>query len=164
MNMDDLIQQPGQKERLLRKAIAEENHVSLPGTIVSFNPGTQTASVQPTLRRRKGTENLQIPVLQDVPVYFFGGTSGGITFPVAAGDECLVVFADSCIDGWFQNGTVANEISVRHHDYSDGFAFVGFRSMPNVLQEFPMDEPSFWGYKLSKLVNEECPKYNTSGG
>jgi len=153
MNVDDVTQQPGQKERILKEAIAAENHYALPGQVVSFDISTQTASIQPTIRRRKGKQNIQLPLLQDVPVYFIGGKDGGITFPVGAGDECLVVFADACIDAWFQNGGVANAISVRQHDYSDGFAFVGFRSKPNVLtgDAFPPDEPAFWGIKKSEL-------------
>ena len=153
MNVDDVMQQPGQMERNIKEAIKGENHYALPGIVVSFDIGTQTASIQPALRRRIGNQNIQLPILQDVPVYFIGGKSGGITFPVSAGDECLVVFADACIDAWFQNGGIANVISVRRHDYSDGFAFVGFRSQPNVLtgNAFPADEPAFWGIKKSDL-------------
>ena len=156
MNADDVMQQPGQMERNIKEAIRGENHYALPGIVVSFDKATQTASIQPALRRRKGNENIQLPILQDVPVYFMGGKSGGVTFPVASGDECLVVFADACIDAWFQNGTVSNVISVRQHDYSDGFAFVGFRSLPNKLTDFP-DEPAFWGNKESDIrraINE----------
>ena len=153
--MDDLIQQEGHKERLIKEAIAQENHYALPGIVKSFDKSTQTASIQPAIRRRNGNQNIQLPVLQDVPVYFLGGSSGAITYPVSAGDECLVVFADACIDAWFQNGGVANAISVRQHDYSDGFAFVGFRSKPHALSDFP-DEPAFWGIKKSdfKLKSE----------
>jgi len=150
MNMDDVIQEPGQLERLVKRSIAEENHYALPGIVKSFDKATQTASIQPALRRRKGNTNIQLPVLLDVPVYFMGGADGGITFPVSEGDECLVVFADACIDAWFQNGGIANAISVRQHDYSDGFAFVGFRSKPHALAEFP-DEPAFWGVKKSDM-------------
>ena len=152
MNVDDVMQQPGQMERNIKAAIKGENHYALPGVVKGFDKEKQTATIQPTLRRRKGNENIQLPLLLDVPVYFFGGKDGGITFPVQEGDECLVIFADACIDAWFQNGTVSNVISVRQHDYSDGFAFVGFRSLPNVLKgdDFP-DEPAFWGIKKSEL-------------
>lgn len=153
MNVDDVMQQPGQMERNIKEAIKGENHYALPGIVKSFDVATQTATIQPALRRRKGSQNIQLPLLQDVPVYFIGGKSGGITFPVEPEDECLVVFADACIDAWFQNGGIANVISVRQHDYSDGFAFVGFRSKPNALtgEAFPTDEPAFWGIKKSDL-------------
>jgi hypothetical protein len=56
-----------------------------------------------------------------------------ITFPVAAGDECLVVFASRCIDGWWQNGGVQPQALFRMHDLSDGFVFAGFRSNSKVV-------------------------------
>ena len=66
------------------------------------------------------------------------------TWPVSAGDECLVIFADFPIDAWLNDGEAKASISVRCHDLSDAFAFVGFRSKPNALQSFP-DAPSFFG-------------------
>ena len=68
-----------------------------------------------------------------------------MTFPVAKGDECLVVFAEACIDAWYQTGMVGNAISVRRHDYSDAFAFVGFRSLKNKLVNVS-DDPAFVGH------------------
>jgi phage baseplate assembly protein gpV len=56
-----------------------------------------------------------------------------MTFPVVAGDECLVVFSSRCIDAWWQNGGYANNQAMfRMHDLSDGFAFVGISSVPQV--------------------------------
>ena len=103
-----------------------------------------------------------MPVLKDVPVYFPGSKTTGITWPVNAGDECLVVFADACIDAWFQNGGVQNAITVRQHDYSDGFAFVGFRSKPNALTSFNTEEPEFFGIKKSDI--QRAIDHANSGG
>lgn len=151
MHVDNVIQQPGQKERDLRDAIMQSMQVALVGRVESFDPETQTASIQPLIRNRQNESYVDLPLLQDVPVYFPGSSGQGITWPVAAGDECLVVFANSCIDAWLQNGGIQNPISVRHHDYSDGFAFVGFRSKPNVIVPFIIDEPAFFGKKLSQM-------------
>ena len=41
------------------------------------------------------------------------------------------------IDGWFENGEASAPRSARKHSLSDAFAFVGFRSRPNVLGDFP---------------------------
>ena len=150
-HIDDVIQQPGQKERDLRDMIFQSLQVALVGQVVSFDPSTQTASIQPLIRNKQGERFEELPLLQDVPVFFPGSTGQGVTWPVQAGDECLVVFANSCIDAWLQNGGVQNPISVRHHDYSDGFAFVGFRSNPKVIVPFIVDEPAFFGKKLSEM-------------
>lgn len=122
MNIDEVIQQPGMKDQIRKDAILEAIHVAVPGEVVSFDTSSRTAVIQPTIRRWRKTEIP--PLLLDVPVFF----PGGILFDVSPGDGCLVVFADHCIDAWFQNGGVSTPVSARMHDLSDGFAFVGFRT------------------------------------
>ena len=122
MRLDDVIQQNGQKEQILMEAMAENLHVALPGEIVSYNSSNRTATVQPVIRNWRQKETP--PLLLDVPVFF----PGNFIVPVNKGDECLVVFADTCIDAWYQNSGVSMPISARRHDLSDGFAFVGFFS------------------------------------
>lgn len=61
------------------------------------------------------------------------GGGFALTFPVAAGDECLVVFADACIDSWWQSGGVQNQAEKRRHDLSDGIVIPGLWSQPNKL-------------------------------
>ena len=53
------------------------------------------------------------------------------------GDECLVVFADRCINSWWYQGGVQPPEEIRFHDLSDGFAFVGFRSLPRSFTVAP---------------------------
>ena len=126
MKIDDFIQQPGQKELLLKDSILESVHVSLPGEIISYNSNNRTAKIQLVIRNWKSFDNP--PILTDVPVFF----PGNIVFPVSVGDGCLVVFADKCIDAWFENGGVSSPVSARNHSLSDGFAFVGFSSKKNL--------------------------------
>lgn len=112
---------------------------ALPCTIVSFNAAAQTAQVQPmTLMQytdpaTNAVKFLQLPVINDVLVQFPSGGGFTLTFPVAAGDECLVVFASRCIDGWYATGQIQQQGDLRMHDLSDGFALVGVRSRPNAL-------------------------------
>lgn len=56
---------------------------------------------------------MDLPILPDVPVVFPGGGGFALTFPVAAGDECLVVFASRCIDAWWQSGGVGEPMEPR---------------------------------------------------
>lgn len=107
--------------------------VSLPGIVQSFDPATCTCTVQPAIAGQGVDEKGQIksaplPLLMDVPVIFPRGGGCTITFPVKAGDECLVVFSDRCIDFWWQNGGVQEPVDPRQHDLSDAFAFVGPQS------------------------------------
>ncbi len=106
---------------------------AMPGIIQSFSDGAVTATVQLAIKgivhAPDGTAQfVNLPLLVDVPVHFPRGGGCTLTFPVANGDECLVVFAARCIDAWWQSGGVQPPIEPRVHDLSDGFAFVGFFS------------------------------------
>lgn len=112
-------------------------HTCLPGIIVSFDSATQTASVQPAIQRiftERGAVNL--PVCVDVPVAFPGGGNFVLTFPVQAGDECILWFGERAIDRWHIEGGTQLPAEYRLHDLSDGLAIVGLNSQPNKLVSF----------------------------
>lgn len=105
----------------------------MPGIVQSFSAGAITATVQLAIKGVVHTPDgnaqfVNMPLLVDVPVHFPRGGGCTLTFPVAKGDECLVVFAARCIDSWWQSGGVQAPAEHRVHDLSDGFAFVGFFS------------------------------------
>lgn len=114
---------------------------ALPGIIQSFQSGPgrpPTCSVQPAVklqvRQQDGAiASVELPMLVDCPVQFPSGGNCTLTFPVVEGDECLVVFASRCIDGWWQSGGVQEQAELRMHDLSDGFVLLGFRSVPRAL-------------------------------
>ena len=149
---NDSIQLSRGELEAFRRELLSACHSSMPGIVESFNPETQTACIRPAVRfRRGGSEPVQLPLLRDVPVFFPGNRASAITFPVSPGDECLVIFSDICIDGWFDTGSDPLPPSSRQHDLSDAFAFVGFRSHPNALPDVP-SSPSFFG---GSFVTEE---------
>lgn len=103
---------------------------ALPGIIVSFNATAVTATVQPAIKGIQQTPDLQskyvnMPVCPDVPVIFPHGGGYSLTFPVAAGDECLLVFSSRNIDNWWAQGGVQQPFDRRQHDLSDAFAILG---------------------------------------
>lgn len=120
-------------EEALRVALRAEKAgmwMSLPGIVQSFDPVAVTVVVQPAIKGRimqkDGTwQSVNMPLLVDVPVSFPRGGGATLTFPVNTGDECLVVFADRCIDAWWQSGGIQEPMEPRMHDLSDGFAFIG---------------------------------------
>ncbi|MFW8450019.1 Gp138 family membrane-puncturing spike protein, partial [Klebsiella pneumoniae] len=65
--------------------------------------------------------SVNLPLLVDVPVVFPRGGGCTLTFPVKPGDECLVIFADRCIDFWWQSGGIQEPVDERMHDLSDAF-------------------------------------------
>lgn len=122
---------------------------ALPGIVQSFDAQAQTCVVQPSIRfkihdpaiKTYNTPTMikdpsgqfywdQMPLLLDCPVVFPSGGGVTLTFPIAAGDEVLVIFASRCIDAWWQAGGVQNQAAVRMHDLSDGFVIPQVRSKP----------------------------------
>ncbi len=128
-------------EEALRVAL--ESHqakiwTALPGIIQSFNSAAMTCTIKPAISTtaRDATGNLrvvEIPVLLDCPVVFPSGGGCTLTFPIQAGDECLIVLASRCIDGWWSLGDVRPQAEFRMHDLSDGFAIPGPKSIPNTF-------------------------------
>lgn len=103
---------------------------SLPGIIESVNFTALTVSVRPAVQGTRtmpdGTrQNETLPLLVDVPIVYPRGGQYTTTFPVAAGDECLVVFSSRNIDNWWQSGGVQPQHHIRMHSLSDGFALLG---------------------------------------
>lgn len=119
-------------------------HTCLPGIIASFDPATQTASVQPAIKRiftEKGAVNL--PLCVDVLVAFPGGGDFFLTFPVKAGDECVLYFSERAIDLWHVSGSTQEPAEYRLHDLSDGIAVVGINSQPHKLANFNATDTEF---------------------
>lgn len=115
---------------------------ALPAYIVDYNPAAGTCSVQPTIMTKRTLPNgesqwEQLPKIQDVVVMFPSGGGFSLTFPITYGDECLLVLASRCIDGWWQSGQISQQIELRMHDLSDGFAVFGPRSQPRVITPPP---------------------------
>ncbi len=117
------------------------------GEVVSFDPVRQTASVKIAMnkqvvdyRQRPARYTfVPYPVLTDCPVFFASGGDGRLTFPVTAGDPCLVLFNDRDIDNWFSGGPNTPPNSDRQHDLSDGMIIVGFRYKAAALADFYAD-------------------------
>lgn len=132
---------PHEQQQRTQENAAAKLRVSIPGIIQEFDPATQTATVQPAIREKVINTTgesvmMEIPMLLDVPVIFPKAGGFSITFPVKKGDECLVVFADMCIDAWWQSGGVQNQLETRRHDLSDGFAILGVSSVPNAINGY----------------------------
>lgn len=111
------------------------------GQIISFNKEEQTADVQ-IMHKQTNSYNIQqnelveYPVLGKVPVVMLGGSQTYITHPVNAGDQCLLLFNDYMIDGWWATGQPNPSDFPRKHDISDAIAVVGLRALPNAIQSF----------------------------
>ena len=128
------------KSRRERSDFSRTLRVAIPGIVTEVNYSAQTVSVQPTIREKiemDGTYQwVELPILINVPFFVYSGGGYCVTLPVSPGDECLVIFADSCIDAWWQSGGVQNQVERRRHDLSDGMAIIGFRSQVRTVPRY----------------------------
>lgn len=129
---------PDEAMRVVLDSFQARLWTALPGIITEYDSTRLVCAVQPailgTVVRQDGQPELvNLPLLVDVPVVFPQGGGFTLTFPLAAGDEVLVVFASRCVDAWWQQGGVQPEAEYRMHNLSDGFAIVGPRSQGRPL-------------------------------
>ncbi len=123
--------------------------VAIPGQVVSFDADRQTCVVQPLIQEivllpppggTNSTQNIPTPTtikpLQDVIPIMMRVPGWSLTFPIVAGTECLLIFADMCVDGWWQSGGVQPQFDRRRHDLSDAFALFGPWSNPKKLANY----------------------------
>lgn len=114
-------------------ALSNDLRVALPGIIHSFDPETVTCTVAPAIKGARmasdgSVNSVSYPLLVDVPVVFPRGGGCTLTFPVASGDECLLIFADRAIDFWWQSGNTQEPVNSRQHSLSDAFVIPGPQS------------------------------------
>lgn len=136
MLISELINDRTQLFKNLEEKIKQKIRVASPAIISEVNYEKQTLKAQITIREYINGKYIDIPELLDVPFFILGGGYYSVTMPIKKGDECLIIFGDSCIDSWWQNGDVQNPIDSRRHDLSDGFAIVGFKSQKNKLENY----------------------------
>ncbi|MGA9606993.1 MAG: Gp138 family membrane-puncturing spike protein [Rouxiella badensis] len=139
--------QVGSREHLdaaLAEDISSALRVAMPGIIQSFDPETVTCTVQPAVRgTTTDTEGVSqstpLPLLLDVPVVFPRGGGVTMTFPIKAGDECLLIFGDRGFDFWWQSGGVQEPVDDRQHDLADAFAIIGPQSQAQKINNVSTD-------------------------
>lgn len=117
--------------------------IAEPGIIETFDAAKQTVTVSIALKERTVIDGNvtweEIPTLVDVPIVLPRAGGYVVTFPIQAGDECLVIFGDKCMDAWWQSGGKQNPMELRRHDLSDGYAILGCWSQPRVVPNYSED-------------------------
>lgn len=124
---------------LVKRDIKKELNCHAVATVQSFTNGAGTnspARLTATINYQKTTFELNdagqyvpvltpYPILVDCPVIVLGGGGARMTFPIAPGDECLVLFNDRDLDNWYQGATTLGVPTARMHSFADGIALVG---------------------------------------
>lgn len=116
------------------------------GTIQSFDAVNQT--VQVTINYKKTYFQFQsttqayvsvlndYPLLAECPLVIIGGGLARITFPVAVGDQCILLFNDRDIDNWYKGSTTSANQTPRLHAFSDCIALIGPNNLNTVIANY----------------------------
>lgn len=106
-----------------------ELYTAMPATITDVSKLTSenSVSVQPVLDfiDSDGTA-YPMPILEDIPVQWQSGGGAIVTFPLAVGDDVLVVFSmRSIVEFQLSTEGTTQQFDNRHHSLSDGFVIGG---------------------------------------
>lgn len=122
------------------------------GTVSSFNSVTQTASVTIDYTKvsyvyndvtgQNDVKTTNFPPIINAPVRFdHSATNGGLTYPVAPGDRCEIVFNDRDMDAWAFGIKNQQPPSARLHSFSDAVIVVGINPPTSPLPLFDAVRP-----------------------
>lgn len=143
--------------RLMFKSLSANINCHTLGTIHTFDPVTQTATIainyvrafpganpnlpNPAPDGQTSTVYTEYPILIQCPVVIMQGGGAHLTFPIKGdvyntdgslktpGDSCIVIFNDREITTWLTTGQKTFPQNARVHDLSDGIALIGIRSI-----------------------------------
>jgi hypothetical protein len=104
-------------------------HVSMPGRVETYDAATQTADVQPLLKRALRDEDGEIvetlPLCPGVPVLFPRAGDWFVSLPLSKGDTVLLVFAERSLDQWLERGGEVDPGDLRMHSLDGAVAIPG---------------------------------------
>lgn len=140
-----------------KRELMELLRVCLPAIVIAFDAETQTVDVVPATNEYAWfnvppagtpsspplsiqTQAQQTKQLTGIPIHMQRAGGLCLTFPIVPGDECMVIFGDTAMEMWRQNGNLNNNpLSQRRHSLSDGIAIFGIWSTPRNLTDYSTD-------------------------
>ncbi len=111
------------------------NFTALPGRITSYDPARMCANAQPVVKAGGGDSPVRdLPPLVCMPVLFPSGGGMSMTWDLAPGDGCFILFSSVSSSQWLTSGEEgANPESPRRQSLTDGFIIPGLRPFTNPL-------------------------------
>lgn len=122
---------------VLKQAINDrllDVHTSLPAKVISYDPAKQRISAKVTLKRKYDDGTISdLPMIEDIPVYFPKGKSFSLTHPVAEGDYCQLIFNERSIEIFKRDGGTVDPRDARKFHLSDCYAIIGVQPETTVI-------------------------------
>jgi Phage protein Gp138 N-terminal domain len=119
---------------VIQRDLQKRIRTIVPATVVSYNPATQSAAVQPApMALYRGATNVPEPIAQvaDAPVAFPSGGGMTITWALLPGDPVLLLVSDRDIDRWRLSGSPYPPSTSRMHEVTDCFVWPGAGPAPD---------------------------------
>lgn len=128
--------------------------VALPGTVISYDEGSQTAIIQPGVNRAVPSlddaevdEFEELPAIEGVPVCWLIGRGIRVNASLEPGDPVLIIAMDRDPSGWLgMGGEISDPDDTRTHHWSHAVAIPGL-----VPETSPFPEPSDAAALASKV-------------
>lgn len=126
-------------------------NTSLPGIVVEYDASTNKATIQPALNKAYLSGAMAMPILENVPVMFPGGSGFYVTFPIVKGDYVLLIFCQRSLDLWLSVGGQVTPNDPRKFDISDAIAIPGLQPFTGDFSAISSTdfEINFGGSKIS---------------
>ena len=139
---------------------------TLPARIVKYFPETQTANILVCAERVYGSIQDTIAlqkrkIIEQIPVHLTSGGGWALSFPIKAGNTCLVTFSQVGYDHWFYNdldlgGTLLGRPVPhlrRSFNEDDGFVMVGFNTLPRVFNQVSATDSEWRNKEKTQLIS-----------
>ena len=109
---------------------------TMPAQVTAVDLIRNTVDVQPCLKGKmvNADEAHNLPIINDVPIQFFGAGDLWITFEPVVGAYCVLSISDRSLEVWKKTGGIVDPVSNRHHKTSDAFAYFGVNPFPEAIE------------------------------
>ena len=113
----------------------------LPAQVVAINLTRNTVDLQPVLQGKMANAESPylLPVVNDVPIQYYGAGNFWVTFEPKVGDYCVLSVSDRSIEAWKKTGGIIDPKLNRHHDLTDSFAYFGINPFPDTIPSIQTD-------------------------
>lgn len=106
----------------------------VPAVVVSYDPATQSAAIQPAPKERTpGGEFRALAQIPNAPVVFPSGGGWSISWSLVADNEVLLLCSDRGLDRWRSTGSPYAPEDGRKHHLSAAFVWPGAGPAPDPI-------------------------------